>query len=81
MIFKTFCLGFFLHSPSDASDVQSYLFGLEMAFVDFEILNLILILFKLFVSFSLIVQMRKDFIVNSKFERLPLLNDIQRVSI
>ena len=54
---------------------------MELVFVDFKVLDLIFVLFELFVGFGLIVQMRKDFVVDSEFEGFSLLDDIEGVTI
>lgn len=67
---------FFLHTTSNTANIECDFLCFELIFINFEIFDLIFILFELFVSFHLIVQMRKDFIVNSEFKRLTLLNYI-----
>lgn len=69
------------HSSADTSDVQCQFFCLELTLVDFEILDFIFILFELFVGFGLIVQVGKYFVIDSEFERLSLLDDIEGVTI
>ncbi len=52
-----------------------------MVFIDFKVLDLIFVLFELFVGFGLVVQMRKDFVVYSEFEGFSLLDYIEGVTI
>ena len=49
--------------------------------VNFDILDLILVFFELSVSFVLSVEMRKHFIIDSQFEGLALLDDVEGKTI
>jgi len=66
----------FLHSCPNTSNVEGELLCLEITLIDFDIFDLVSVVFELLVGFHLVVQMRKDLIVYSKFKVVALLNDI-----
>ena len=64
---------------TEGPDIKLYFLFLriELIEINFDIFDLILIFLKLSVGFVLRVEMREDFIIDSEFERLALLDDVE----
>ena len=68
---------------SESSNIKLYFLFLrvQLVNVDFYIFNFFLVLFELSVSLVLGVEMRKNFVINSQFEGLSLLDDVECKSV
>ena len=64
---------------TEGPDIKLYFLFLriELIEINFDIFDLILIFLKLSVGFVLRVEMREYFIIDSEFERLALLDDVE----
>ena len=72
-----FCVGFFLCIGTPNINFKRFSRCVKLRRVSFEVWNLFFVFFKLTVSFLLVVEMRKYFVIYSEFECLPLLNAVQ----